>query len=174
MASPVDDLRAALDGVPGELERARERVAVGGVAGAAERERAGRVRAHELDQDALAGRRATRPVLVAGLDRAGERAMVPVVRHEQVEEPGAGDLDALDSLTEPVAQHVAQALRDGARRLAEHRREQHRGVRRVVAEVGARRALELRLGAGPIAGELRGAGGYRCAELRDRVGGHRP
>jgi hypothetical protein len=47
--------------------------------------------------------------------RGGRR--VPGVGEEDVEEPRAGDLDALDPLAEPLGQRRAEALGDVARRL---------------------------------------------------------
>jgi hypothetical protein len=74
-------------------------------------------------------------------------------------EARARDLDLRDVAAERFAQGGAELLRDRARLLAERRRQQHRGVRRVVAEVRARRALELRgLDAGAVAERGRGVG----------------
>ena len=49
----------------------------------------------------------------------GERVEVPGVGHEQVEEARPRDLDLLDRRAEPLAERLAQPLRDRPRRLAQ-------------------------------------------------------
>ena len=147
----LGDLRAGVvevvladDLVAGELEQPRERVAVGGVTAAGGGQRAGRVRRDVLDDDLLGMlRMAVAPVVAGGHDlmRGGD---VPGVGEEDVEEAGAGDLDALDRVPQPLGQPLPEALGDLARRRAQGGREQHRGVRRVVAETGLLRTLQAR------------------------------
>ena len=69
---------------------------------------------------------------------------VPRVGQEDVEEARAGDLDVVDRLPQPLAQLRPEPLGDLARRRAQRGREQHRGVRRVVAETCLLRALQAR------------------------------
>ena len=106
--------------VAGEAEHARQRVAVGGVAAAGRGQRARRVGRDELDVDPQRRRRAAAAVAVAGREHPVERADVPGVGEEQVQEARAGDLDALERLAEAVAQRAAQPLGHLARRRLEH------------------------------------------------------
>ena len=168
LAAGVVHVVLALHTVARAREDAGERVAVRRVAGRRDRHRPGRVRAHELEVHVLA----TRPgaVPVARLDQRGERVEVPAVGHEEVEEAGAGDLHALDVVPEPIAEHVAEPLGHGARRLAQRWGEQHRGVGRVVAEVRARRPVELQPGTAAVPGHL--CGGLLDGGCQARDGVH--
>jgi hypothetical protein len=99
----------------------------------------------------------------------GERPPVPRVAHEQVEEPGAGDLDAIDVAAERLLDRGAKPLGDDARLLAHRRRQQHRRVRRVVAEIRPGRALELGRRHAPAVAERGGGVGDGAAQGADRV-----
>jgi len=157
----------ALDPVAGPLEDACQGVAVGGMAGRGDRHRPGRVGAHELQVHVLAA--GARAVVFARLEQRREGVQVPAVRHEQIEEARAGDLYALDGRAQPLPQPLAEPLRDHPRRLAHGRRQQHRRVGRVVAEVGPRGAVELQARAAAVARQV-GGGLLHCAgELCDGV-----
>ena len=77
--------------------------------------------------------------------------------------PGPAISTLSRSLAEALAQLLGELLRDLPRRRADGTGEQHRGVGRVVAEVGARRPLEA---------EALG-GGVACAQLAGRIGDRR-
>ena len=100
LATGVVDVVLALDLVPDCLEQADERVAVGGVAAAADVERAGRVGRDELDQDAL-GRLDGRRAEPRRRRQARHRAPIPVVGEEEVDEARAGNLDPVDGPRRP-------------------------------------------------------------------------
>ena len=137
-------------------EQPRERVAVRRVARVADVHGPGRVRGDELDIDALAHRRAAPAPAVAGVQDRAQRAAEPLVAQPQVQEPGPGDLDALQPVAEPPAQLVGERGGDLPRCALQHRREQHRRVGRVVAEVGLLRSLEARGAARAAVAERRG------------------
>ena len=67
--------------------------------------------------------------------------------------PGPAMSTCSTALAEPLAERLAEPLGDRARGLAERRRKQHRGVGRVVAEVGPRRAVELGRVQRPVAAQ---------------------
>ena len=69
---------------------------------------------------------------------------MPAIGEEEVDEPGAGDLDSLGARSQSRPKLVAKQLCDLSRRLIPSRRQQHRRVGRVVAELGLRGALERR------------------------------
>ena len=160
------DLRAgvvevvlAADVVAAELEQPRERVAIGAVPPACSGHRPGGVRGDELDVDALGGVGAAAAEVAAGGQHVVERLHAPGIGEEEVQEAGAGDVDTVERGAETLAQLVGEARGDVARRRARDGREQHRGVRRVVAEAGLLRTLERRRGAlGPVAAGDRAGG----------------
>ena len=87
------------DVVAGEAQEARHRVAVGAVAGRADRQRAGGIGRDELDLDALrraGGRGGAGAEVAAGRADLGGGLGVPGRRQEQVDEARPGDLDPLD------------------------------------------------------------------------------
>ncbi len=134
----------AADRVAIHLQQPRQRIAVGGVAATGRRQRPGRIGRDELDQDALAF-----GVCHAQLglcQQAGGRLAIPGGREEEVDEPGAGDLERARA-GEARSDALDQLARDLTRRLAEHRGKQHRSVGRVVAQLGLGWTLECRLGA---------------------------
>ena len=94
LGAGVVDVVLALDLVAASLEQPRQRVAVGRAAGARRGHRAGRVGAHELDQDPLAPRRRRRPAPPA---REQRRVASRCQRSERktFRKPGPGDLDPL-------------------------------------------------------------------------------
>ena len=168
LAAGVVDVVLALYAIAGPLEYSRQRVPVGRVAGGCHRDRTGRVGRHELDLHALV--RVAGAEALARLAHGGDRLEVPGVGHEQVQKARAGDLDLLHRRSEPLPQGLAEALRDRPWRLTQRRREQHRGVGGVVAEVGPRRAIELGLGH-PAAARERGGGlGNGGVEVGDGIG----
>ena len=140
LAAGVVHVVLALHAVARPLEDPGQRVAVGGVARRGHGERPRGVGGHELHEHPLARRPAAE--LVARLQHGRQRVEVPGLGHEQVEEARPGDLDPLHGGAEPPAELVAQPLGDRARRLAQRGSQQHRRVGGVVAEVGARRAIE--------------------------------
>ena len=87
----------------GELQNPGERIAVGGVAAAGGRQRAGRVGADELDQDALGGLGRAGAEVVARAGMCGQRAAEPRSVRNRFRKPGPGDLDALERSAEPLA-----------------------------------------------------------------------
>ena len=97
--------------------------------------------------------------------------MMPRVRQEHVEESRPGDLHPLDSIAQATGQLIAQPLADVARLVAEHWRQQERGVGRVVAEAGALGTLERRVdraAAGRL-GQRRGGRLELGAQLAERA-----
>jgi hypothetical protein len=134
-------------------------------------QRSGRVGGDELDLDPLVAAAAAE--VITGPQDVVDRGQVPGVGQEQVEEAGAGDLDLLDTVGQPLLQRRAEALGDRARRLSQRRRKQHRRVRRVVAEPGLLRPLE----AEPVAGgaavaQLAGGGDHGGLEVVEWCGTH--
>ena len=111
----------ALHLVAGEVQDPRERVPVRGVPSGGRVGGTGRVRTHELDLDPLGLGRVAAAVVVARGGGGGERAAEPGIRHEQVEEPRPGDLDAREIVAEPLGHQRAELLRNGAGRLAKQR-----------------------------------------------------
>jgi len=170
LAAGVVDVVLALDGVAGELEHPRERVAVGGVAARGDGDRPRRVRRHELHEDPLGRLGDAGAVRVAGVEDVGERVAHPGVGHEEVEEARTRDVDAGDLPGELLGDERAEALGDRARRLPERGREQHRGVGGVVAELGLRRALELGQLRQRAAAQLGGGVGEGGTQRGDGVG----
>ncbi len=169
----VVEVVLAREVVAGELEDARQRVPVRGVAPARGGQRAGRVRRDELDEDALADRRRRAPEARAGPEHPVGGGRVPGVGEKEVEEARPGDLDAREARAERVAQDAAEALGHLARRRSEDGGEQERGVRRVVAVLGLLGALER--GARPrraAVGQRTGRGLDGRAQLAD--GRHAP
>ena len=162
----VVDVELALDVVAVEREHARERVAVGGVAGVADVHRPGRVGGDELDQDALAARAPPpAPNASPAASTSRERAVQPG-RQEQVQKARPGDLEALEAARRAAAAaRSPEPLGDLARRAAEAGRQQQRGVGRVVAELRARRTLERDLPATGLSCADRAPAGRSAGEL---------
>jgi hypothetical protein len=144
LAAVVVDVVLAVHVAAGQLQDARERVAVGGVARGRDGDRTGRVGADELEVDALWLGDGRTPELVAVGERDRGGSLQPAVGHEQVEEAGSGDLDALGGVAELPLQRLAELLGDRPRRLLQAAREHHRRVGRVVAEIRLRRPLQRR------------------------------
>ena len=117
-------------------------------------QRAGRVRADELDVHALR-RAGTAPAeVLAGRQHVCERRRVPVVGEEEVQKAGARHLDASDQRSQALLQLHADALCHLARWGTDGGRQQHRDVGGVVAEVLALRALQRRaVGDLPVAAQ---------------------
>ncbi len=169
LTAGVVDVVLALDRVAGELEDPGERIAVGGVPGAGHGDRPGRVGAHELDQGAAlaAGGDASTPAGATLGDQTGG-AGEPLVGEEQVDEAGPGDGDVREAVPEPPAERPGKPLGDLARVSAGERREQQRGVRREVAELGLRRPLQRRLDLRTRHNLQRG-GEHGLAQRSDRI-----
>jgi hypothetical protein len=92
-----------MDRVAAELEQPRQRVAVGRVAGVADVDRTGRVGADELDVDDPRGVGAAAAERLAGIQDARQRLRVPAVGQEEVEEPRACNLDAVERRAEATS-----------------------------------------------------------------------
>ena len=130
----------------GEGEHARERISKRGMAATCDGQRPGRVGAHELDQHALAlcfGDHVGAEPLTLVADRLHGRAE-PAIGEEEVEESRPRDLHPVERLRHARLQLTANPLRYLSWSGAKGRREQHRDVARVVAELRPRRALESR------------------------------
>ena len=129
-----------------EGEQPRERVAVGGVARAADVHRAGRVRADELDVARASGGSAPPPPQrVAGGEDVGERvARTRRRRGRGSGSPGRRPRRASSAAPRRSRERRREPLGDLARRRAERLGQQHRRVGRVVAVLGLPRALERR------------------------------
>ena len=144
LGAGVVDVELTLHLVARPLQRARQRIPVGGMASGGHGHGAGGVGRHELHLNARSR--------VAGAEALSRRAHrrqrleVPAIGHEEIQKARAGDLDLVHRGAEPLPQDVAEALGDRPRRLAERGRQQHRRVGGVVAEVRAWRAIELRRG----------------------------
>ena len=168
LAAVVVDVELARDLMAVEGQQAGQRVAVRRVARVPHVHRAGRVGGDELDVDALAHGRAPAAEGLARVEDGTQRVAEPLVAQPQVQKARAGDLDAVQPAAEAPAQLVAEPLGDVARRRLEHRREQHRGVGGVVAEVGALGALQRWRVARAAIGERRGRLGDGRAKLVER------
>ena len=116
--------------------------------------------------------RSPAPKRVARVEHAAHGREVPGVGEEQVQEARAGDLDLLDAVAERLLERGAELLRDRARRLAQEGREQHRRVRRVVAEAGLLRALQGEAVGRAVGAQFAGGGLHRGAEVVERRAGH--
>ena len=173
LTTAVVDVVLALDPVADGLQQADEGVAVGRVAAASDVQWPGWVCGDELDEDPLRVGGRHRPEALALLAEAGQRPPVPGVGEEQVEEPGAGDLDPVEAPArrEIALEHLAEPRGYVARRFAKGGREEHRRVRAVVAELGLGRSVQRRLGARRLA-VAQGARRlvHRRAQLGYRVG----
>jgi hypothetical protein len=170
LAPAVVEVVLALDRVARELQDARERVAERRVAARGGRERAGRVGRDELHLHALAA--VARPEALARVEHAAHGREVPGVGEEQVQEARAGDLDPVDAVAQRLLERGAELLRDRARRLAQERGEQHRRVRRVVAEARLLRALQGEAVGRAVGAQFAGGGLHRGAEVVERRAGH--
>jgi hypothetical protein len=78
------------------------------VAAAGSGQRARRVGRDELDEDALGGLGRAGAEAVAALQDVRERGGVPPVGQEEVQEPGAGDLDAIEPVAQPTGLATAR------------------------------------------------------------------
>ena len=160
----------AVDLVPGEGEQAGQRVAVGGVARAADMDRPGGVGADEFDVDPQRGVGHRGAPATAGCRDVGQRAGVPVVREGQVQEPGARDLCSRQPVTEAVGQGSRDPFGDFAGRLTGRLGQDERRVGRVIAlSPGSRRLDRRRRGVGARYGLRRGLH-YGGAQEAERVG----
>ncbi len=143
LVAEVVDVVLARDAVARRLEQARDGVAEDGAARVADVQRPGRVGAHELEVDALAGRAGARPYAGARAeDRARAPRGAPRGCSAQVHEAGPRDLGAPDDVV--ARERLDERLGDRARRLAEPLREHHRRRsspgRRARRASGARRS----------------------------------
>ena len=124
-----------------------------------------------------AGCRAAGAVGGAPLEHVRDGFGEPRIREEEVEEARAGDLVLGEAGAQALLERFTKPLRDLTRRRADARGEQHRGVRRVVAEAVASRALDARRGAGLGAvavaqrGRCRLDGGAKILQRSHGVGG---
>ncbi len=102
-------------------------------------QRAGGVRGHELDEDALAAARLAVAVLVAELMDAADDARRDVFHQEEVDEAGAGDLRLGDDVVgrQGADDGLSQLARIATGRLGQA----HGDVGREVAVRGIARAL---------------------------------
>jgi hypothetical protein len=142
----------APDLVTAECEEARDGVSVRAVPRRGDRDRARRVGRDHLHLDPLARAREAAAVLVPLLEHVVERLAVPGRREPQVHEAGPRHLGALDGV-EPLS-GLGDLCRQLARRPAALRGLAERDVRREVAVLRTRRALE-RDGRSDGVGELR-------------------
>ncbi len=98
---------------------------------------------------------------------------MPIIGHHEVEEARARNLVAAEGRAEHALQLPAELVGDVARRGAEHRREQHRRVGRVIALPGALRALEPHPGAevrlAATATQGSGSSAKRRPQFGDRI-----
>src|SRR5439155_6496785 len=133
------------DCVTGEAQQPCDRVAVGTVAGGADRDRTGRVGGDELDLDALMRLREPAPVFRVDLR---ERVDEPLAREPEVEESRPRHVRAVDrrqgghTLREPLCELSRLELAGG--------RGSQGDVGRVVAVRGIVRPLELHLRPGDL------------------------
>ena len=104
--------------------------------------RPGRIGRDELDQDALGRLGATGPERLPGGQHLRERVDEPRSARKRFRKPGPATSKRARLAPSRRLQLLAEPLGDGARWRAQPRREQQRGVRRVVAEVRARRTLQ--------------------------------
>ena len=150
-----------------ELKEARDAVAVGGVAGRADRQITRRVGRHEFHQRLDARRKRTTAEVRASRQHVAECVAVPLRTEADVDEPGACDLDRLDRAE--GADRLGQLLGDLARLAREHGSKPHRDAGRVVAVLGVGRPLEGELGdlTTRQSGDGCGDGGM---EIADRIG----
>ena len=133
----------ALDLVPRELEQARDRVAVGAVPCRRDGDRAGRVRRHHLDLDALLRRRPSRRRTPSPASRIAASASTNhASARNRLTKPGP----AISARSTPAARCAASASSAASSRggLPPRAGELQRGVRRVVAVLGVARPLERR------------------------------
>jgi hypothetical protein len=107
----------------------------------------------------------------AGGEQLLERGDEPALGEEDVEEARPGDFDVVDALAQGARERPGEALGDLPRRRAQRGRQQHRGVRGVVAEAGLLRPLERRPdGQARLAvAQLGGRRLDRAAELFERT-----
>ena len=145
LAAGVIEVVLARDFVPVVLEDPRQRVAVGSVAAAGGDQRPGRVGRHELDQDPLRGIGPAGAEPLAGAEHRPQRPPQPGVGHEQVQEARARHLPAVEVLAQRRLELGSDPLGDLAGRRAQHGRQQHRCVGRVVTLVVALGALDPHL-----------------------------
>lgn len=128
------------DGGTRRGEHPGDRIAESGPARVSDVEGSGRVRAHELDVDALAHLRVVRPVRVPCVDDDLRQRTGGCSVEADVDESGARDLGARDAVDagETVGDLLSQLTRVRAKRLGQA----HGDVRRPVAVVAVAGALE--------------------------------
>jgi hypothetical protein len=164
LAARVVEVVLALDRPAGGLEQAGQRVADRRVARVPERERTGRVRAHELHlRPAAVGRRAT--VLGPVGQHLAESVVQPLVGREQVQEPGSRDLGFLEERRR--RQRVGDRLRHVARGLAGALGEPERDVRGEVTVIALLRGEQLGGRQFPLDAEAGRRGHQRLGEQVD-------
>ncbi len=130
------------------FDEARERVAQRRLAAVADVQRPGRIRRDELDHHALAAPRiAATETLALGEDVPDHR-LPRRAGDEDVDEPGAGDLDLLHQFGGRQRGH--QRLREFARISLQRLRVLERDIRREVAVLRLLRAIELDRRSGAI------------------------
>ena len=139
----------------------------------AEVQRPGRVGGDELDVDPLGQRRAA---AAEGVARARARrpsaSAYQASARKRLRKPGPATSTLHELVAEPRGHGLPQPRGDVARLLAEHRRQQHRGVGRVVAEVGpwaGAPATGATAGGVPVAAQVGGGvleGGAEGVERR--------
>ena len=167
LAAVVVDVVLARDVVAAQLEDPGQRVAVRRLARVPDVQRPGRVGRDELDVDRhrRIERRGAEPLALG--EHVGQRVDEPLIAQVEVEKPRSGHLGTLQHPSEPRLELAGEAPGDLVRPDPQARREQQRRVGRVVAEVGARRLLELhRLDRGARDGG--GAGADRVVEGFER------
>ena len=143
LGAGVVEVVLARDGVAVVLEDPRERVAVSGVAPAG-RDQHGVGFAETNSSRIRSGLlRPARRKSPARVKDVAQRVAMPGVGQEQVQEARTGDLKAVQGVRcERPGELVADPDGDVPWGLAELRRQQHRGVGRVVALAGALGALD--------------------------------
>ena len=142
LAAGVVQVVLPLDPVAGEGEESSQRVTITGVTALGRGQRPGRVGGDELHQHPLGSLGGSAAEGIAGVEQGGEALAVPAIGQEDVDEPGAGDLDPVDASPQHAVELLAQSLGDLSRLLPARRGEQHRGVGGVVAQLRIRRSLE--------------------------------
>ena len=144
LAARVVVVVLALHRVAGEVEQARDGVAVGAVAGGGDRDRPGGIRGDHLHLHALRLLGAARAVRVPGGQDLAERRGEPLVAEEEVDEARPGDLGALDRLEPALRPRRSRPRSPAAAAAAPPRAAARRSSRSRRAR--PRRALELELG----------------------------
>ena len=151
LRSPVADVVLAMDGVPLELEHARDAVADDGAAQVADVHLLGQVRAGQIDHDrlGLAGEFNTHAIGGGVLARRNRHQALRDVRRfdAKVDKARPGDLGRLAHVGHVEGGH--DVIGHVARLSAEPFGYAHRAVRLVVAELRVLRRLQQRIALGP-------------------------